>query len=1423
MKNKIAKVLGVVLAAMMVVSVFAFVAPVSAVTPQTWAKQALPSASGYVMPNNILQSGPVAQDSATGTLYTFVQTGMVSPLNFSILKSTNNGRTWAPTGTVGQPTGTVTAIKVYQSIIYYSQGTFLFKSTDGGVTFLQIANVSAVAVIINSIDVATLAGRNIDVMGTNNGVYYTDESIPFFTAAPVGSIPLTTNILAVAASPNFATDRALAAIDSAGVVNMIDFGGTWNQLVGSSPAIAAMTAASIAFTSDFNISTNPGFYFGLTAAGSGTLGGVYAFRGNTGPGATSTTLLLTGSSTSSTGNVSSLSVIGTYAAATIYAGIVDSSSKSTQLTYSTNSGVSWSSPKKLLGPAAAALNPMVYVLLDRNFAAATPSSMVFALVGGAGLSANDQSGFSYSVDKGVSYNQISLINDSIQVINDLNATNGLTYVSTSSNTSSVPTPLIPAVAGTFTVTAGSYQTVATPALYSDYATFTSTGAGSSTVILGNYLGSFTVTTTGGATWNAPMQLITFTGVGQTARVTANTMNTVFSAVINNTALVSAPVFTTLNTISAGTVAVTNGSGTVVGTGTSFLPYMVGSTIQIAANLYTVTAVNSPTNLTVSPVISTATAAGLSYILNYGGDFGGGSYTGLDPVYQVTLDDGFVVSPTPIVYNTAATDTVVTLSPAPTALQAGAPTGTGFTYNATSGIITFNAVGGAATFTATANWAATTATATYNTTAGAVLVAAPKLSLNGATPQSWTSSGTTWPGGNVTLTFAASIAAFIGNARDSIWRTDGTTSVTGTATTTNFERVFVGPWTILPNTIPSMTVTWGANTVVPTATIVRVSSAFATDNTVVYSALGAIYLTYSADKGQTWSQQSSAIGSANLTVDRLSSLVVASSSTQYVGSNSASGGQARVVRTTSNGVGNVLSPAWSEALLTASNGTTPLIGVVSSINVASNGDILAAVLATAPSANTFVCLSKATATNFVTSFAGLVDPNTGNTDATLNPSPSGALVAAAADYATTGNIFVTLYAGGVYRYSATGTGTAAGWLQVDNNAALPPTTAYDANGGVVRGTGLVVTAGGPGSSAEGSGMVYATDSSAATQGVSRIRGLSTQAEALLSPTGITFTGLWASSSALANVQLWTIGSDLSLYTYVDTLNVAGTGVSFVVSSTTATITFPTLLNATSYVAFVNTTQQKTLYTAGNTALITVSAPVVSTDGKTATVAVTGLTPNTLYYASVWANAPVSSFMYTSATSFTTALSVPTAPIGLVPAPGSLYVMTVMSFSWNPVVGATSYELWLDTKADFSTASKYTGILNNSFTPPAALANNTLYYWQVRAVNSTGVSAWNGVWTFTTVTVTVPPVTVTSNPVPTIILTATSNPVPTIIISQQPPVTVTQAAPAVITLTQPSYTLVTPTAETPSYIWIIVGVGALLTLAVIILIIRTRRVV
>jgi len=530
---------------------------------------------------------------------------------------------------------------------------------------------------------------------------------------------------------------------------------------------------------------------------------------------------------------------------------------------------------------------------------------------------------------------------------------------------------------------------------------------------------------------------------------------------------------------------------------------------------------------------------------------------------------------------------------------------------------------------------------------------------------------------------------------------------------------------------------------------------------------------SLDKGQTWRQQLSLNPAGAFTA-----WLVVSANTQLI----AQGGN--IYQTTTNGV------VWFTRVVSAT------ITSLTDVKVASNGDYLVA-----GTDGGSIWLGRSTDGGLTWSAFD------------TNKTGTAGYVTAATDYATSNNVFFTGNAGSIWRGAFASTTT---WKQVDGTptGALASGITTDT---VANGNAILAAAGGPGNSSEGTGMVYVTDNTAAT-GVDRVRGSALYAE-LLAKSTISFSGLWMGSNSVGSVALYTIGSDAKIYTYTDTMNKAGTGVAIsAVTAHSAIISWAAMANATSYFVAVSPIAPITsAYALASAFDLTEEGYIVTANTSISTNqlnTIFALDSVTTYYVSVWAVAPVSSFMFGGTASFTTNPDVPTFPTGLVPFPGQQNVQTLPTFQWDPVYGATSYELWLDTKSDFSSAQKFTGILTNAFAAPTALANNAIYYWQVRAVTSTGVSAWNGTWSFTTVLAPQPVVTVPPAPTPTIIITA------------PPQVTVTQAAPVptpTFILPQPTITIAQPEAQTPTYIWIIVAVGAVLTLAVIILIVRTRRVV
>jgi hypothetical protein len=158
--------------------------------------------------------------------------------------------------------------------------------------------------------------------------------------------------------------------------------------------------------------------------------------------------------------------------------------------------------------------------------------------------------------------------------------------------------------------------------------------------------------------------------------------------------------------------------------------------------------------------------------------------------------------------------------------------------------------------------------------------------------------------------------------------------------------------------------------------------------------------------------------------------------------------------------------------------------------------------------------------------------------------------------------------------------------------------------------------------------------------------------------------------------------------------------------------------------------------------------------------------------------------------------------LAPGPAAMDVPIRPTFQWSPVNTATGYDLQVaDNPVFVNPIDSQTNLATTVWTLTKTLDYNKVYYWRVRAVNgNTGVV---GDWVqnaFTTVAL--PPVT-TSTPPPVIT---------TFTFTTQPPAT--------ITFTTTTTTPVAP--STPAYIWVIIVIGAILVIAIIVLIARTRRV-
>jgi len=451
---------------------------------------------------------------------------------------------------------------------------------------------------------------------------------------------------------------------------------------------------------------------------------------------------------------------------------------------------------------------------------------------------------------------------------------------------------------------------------------------------------------------------------------------------------------------------------------------------------------------------------------------------------------------------------------------------------------------------------------------------------------------------------------------------------------------------------------------------------------------------------------------------------------------------------------------------------------------------------------------------------------------------------------TGNTYVAFAEGSdVMVYATAGTALARLTDASADAADLEWVTVVSDGTYTLNAADAIVTAPGAGNTYEGDGMAYVTDFD---DEVLRVRGVGPEAtgspayESIGAPTGASaLKGIWCTTGS--NV-LWSIATTgippaVGLWTYTDVLNVSGSGVEVTdvqtVSSyggfmptpaavSSATISFDALAGATHYTIAINTTPQTNFYTASSIGTITwtqTSAP----GADTITGKVGGLASGTTYYVSVWADTPVSSFLFGGEpVSFTT----PPAAPGVVepfisPRPGAVNVPINPTFQWMEVSGADHYEFQISTDPSFAGAE--TVEVDGIFYAVEGLDYETAYYWRVRAVMpDDSASTWVAS-VFSTMAEPVPPTTVTVPPVTSTVTNTVTPPAQTVIITTPGPTqTVTPPAQTVIittpgpavTVTQPPQTI--QPAETPTYVWAIVGIGAVLVIAIIVLIIRTRRV-
>lgn len=553
--------------------------------------------------------------------------------------------------------------------------------------------------------------------------------------------------------------------------------------------------------------------------------------------------------------------------------------------------------------------------------------------------------------------------------------------------------------------------------------------------------------------------------------------------------------------------------------------------------------------------------------------------------------------------------------------------------------------------------------------------------------------------------------------------------------------------------------------------VKLSPAYATDKTVVFGEKGGTDLFISNDNGNSWNFRTAPVDIADVAIK--------DQYTMYIGDYD------------SNGVTSTANGGWTWAFLPTPTGINDCRQV--KVNVAT-GAILVGDAAGAVALSTNGNMSY-------TMLAMGAPVGTG-----------GAVVSFDPNYATNNLIYAAgKTSAGIWRYWV---GTSMNWgiFSVDGNIDRLPNSIALAK----------------------DGTLYAGDSSSAntstTGGMVRILhpedpfGTLTKAETVSAglddgfPFAATLNKLTVATGTNQVFAMVTNAGFPMIYTYTDTLSMGSTPASQVSPAAGTVLTDATMVMF-SWTAVPGAQNYEIQYDyntdwrdVGN---LEVGPQAMFGDfqsgassmfvGNTSAVA-TNLALGLGFNWRVRVSAPVYSPWSTTGT-YTTEASVagPHAPQNLVTDDGLALTTLTPSFQWDQIKYATGYEFQLSANSDMSapivdlTGANALGPVNAYKYAGAPLNNNKTYYWRVKGLTASSNTDWSSVTAFTTMDV--PPVVA-----------------PPVIITSQPAVTIVNPTPTQtnITFTQPA------TKEiNPNYIWAIIIIGAVLVLAVIVLIVRTRR--
>jgi hypothetical protein len=136
-------------------------------------------------------------------------------------------------------------------------------------------------------------------------------------------------------------------------------------------------------------------------------------------------------------------------------------------------------------------------------------------------------------------------------------------------------------------------------------------------------------------------------------------------------------------------------------------------------------------------------------------------------------------------------------------------------------------------------------------------------------------------------------------------------------------------------------------------------------------------------------------------------------------------------------------------------------------------------------------------------------------------------------------------------------------------------------------------------------------------------------------------------------------------------------------------------------------------------------------------------DTTYYWRVRAGNTYEWSSFSSTWSFTTAAIPPPIPELSTPIDLSTNISITPTLSWNASSGATAYQLQVSKSSGFGSVVFTDSTITTTWKQVGPLANDSSYYWRVRAKNPGGWSDYSAAWNFTTSPV-IPPVPSLSAP-------------------------------------------------------------------------------